>query len=151
MEQQTAQQKKKKNTTPVESSSFLVLNLRTDGLRGDHSRLNVIWLLLDSKGPINSRSNRKFMCLTTFRSSQLSFFLAQAPIQLTMLVLNKFSHCLINVPSLNENMAYFKKKTLYIISFPQSAPLLKWVLGGQIVLFPLWINYCIKYQRLAFT
>ena len=115
MEQQTAQQQKKKNTTPVESSSFLVLNLRTDGLRGDHSRLNVIWLLLDSKGPINSsRSNRKFMCLTTFRSSQ--FFLAQAPIQLTMLVLNKFSHCLINVPLLNENMAYFKKKTLYIIS-----------------------------------
>ena len=54
------------------------------------------------------------MCLTTFRSSQ--FFLAQAPIQLTMLVLNKFSHCLINVPLLNENMAYFKKKTLYIIS-----------------------------------
>ena len=33
-----------------------------------------------------------------------------------MLVLNKFSHCLINVPLLNENMAYFKKKTLYIIS-----------------------------------
>ena len=33
-----------------------------------------------------------------------------------MLVLNKFSHCLMNVPLLNENMAYFKKKTLYIIS-----------------------------------
>ena len=48
------------------SRILLVLNLRTDGLRaGD---LNVIWLLLDSKGPINSsssRSNRKFMCLTT--------------------------------------------------------------------------------------
>ena len=42
------------------------------------------------------------------------------------------------------------KRKLYIL-FPESAPLLKWVVGGQIVLFPLWVNYCIKYQRLAFT
>ena len=35
------------------------------------------------------------------------------------------------------------KRKLYIL-FPESAPLLKWVLGGQIVLFPLWVNWYVS-------